>query len=126
MAISNEILQKFIMAEGNLQKAQEMSLDEFLSSKASLGLGDATDEEATSVKKVIDMAVEKQGVISEDELEMAAGGQSISAGQVTMLVGGSLALLAMGTGAGILGKSLWDKHKNKKSQASNGSTEDKK
>ena len=107
MAITNEQIQSFVSNNEALEKAKSMDIDTFKNSLGEFGLEGVTPQEAETVKKLIDFAVKKSNELNEEALDMAAGG--ISKAGVGAIVGAVAG--TAGIGLGILGKTLWDKHK---------------
>lgn len=106
MAMTNQEVQKFISDYESLEKAKSMDINTFKSSLSEFGFSQATDNEAETLKNLIDLTVEKGATLSDEELDNAAGG--LNKVQVGCIVGAVAGTLGVAGGFGL--KTIYDKY----------------
>lgn len=106
MAMTNQEVLKFVSDYESLEKAKSMDINTFKSSLSEFGFSQATDNEAETLKNLIDLTVEKGAPLSDEELDNASGG--LSKWQVGLIVGACSSV--GGILAGVGGKMFYDKY----------------
>lgn len=106
MSMTNQEVQKFVSDYESLEKAKSMDINTFKSSLSEFGFSQATDNEAETLKNLIDLTVEKSAPLSDEELDNASGG--LSKWQVGLIVGACSSV--GGILAGVGGKMFYDKY----------------
>lgn len=106
MAMTNQEVLKFVSDYESLEKAKSMDSNTFKSSLSEFGFSQATDNEAETLKNLIDLTVEKGAPLSDEELDNASGG--LTKTQIGLIVGACSSV--GGILAGVGGKMLYDRY----------------
>lgn len=107
MAMTNQEVLKFVSDYESLEKAKSMDINTFKSSLSEFGFSQATDNEAETLKNLIDLTVEKGAPLSDEELDNASGG-GLTAKQVGIIAGACASVGGLLLGVG--GKMIYDKY----------------